>query len=111
MRTGDNKKDSVFSNLLNKFIKKDNNNKSSKNVDVNMHDVSSKKKASELSKDDEEINKPSSNNEVNSNSTGASKSLEIIKQKRMNRMSMIDINSNLSKKLASDNLDYDPVFK
>ena len=111
MRTGDNKKDSVFSNLLNKFIKKDNNIKSSKNVDVNMHDVSSKKKASELSKDDEEINKPSSNNEVNSNSTGASKSLEIIKQKRMNRMSMIDINSNLSKKLASDNLDYDPVFK
>ena len=56
----------------------------------------------------------SSNNEINNNNTQSgpsSKSLEIIKQKKMNRMSMIDVNSNLSKKLASDNFDYDPVFK
>lgn len=56
----------------------------------------------------------STNNEgILASSTGekSSKSLEIIKQKKMNRMSMIDVNSNLSKKLASDNMDYDPVFK
>lgn len=42
-------------------------------------------------------------------SGSTSKALEIIKQKKMSRMSLGE--SGVSKKLASDNIDYDPVFK
>jgi len=62
-------------------------------------------------KKDIEMKNPSSSSNENNNTSTSSKSLELIKQKKMNRMSMIDVNSNLSKKLASDNFDYDPVFK
>lgn len=42
-------------------------------------------------------------------SSSSSKSLEIIKQKKLNRIGLGD--GNVSKKLASDNFDYEPVFK
>ena len=111
MRTGDIKKDSVFSNFFNKFTKKD-NNKGNNNVNVNLREVSHKGNNSQMTGNNNDVDlNNSSNAQNNNNSSGASKSLEIIKQKKMNRMSLIDVNSNLSKKLASDNLDYDPVFK
>ena len=116
LRTGDIKKDSVFSSLFNKFIKKEDNNKFNKNIDVNMQNMSINKKnniyePNNNNKKDIEMKNPSSSSNENNNTSTSSKSLELIKQKKMNRMSMIDVNSNLSKKLASDNFDYDPVFK
>jgi len=42
-------------------------------------------------------------------SQNSSKSLEIIKQKKMSRLGLGD--GNVSKKLASENIDYEPVFK
>ena len=49
------------------------------------------------------------NNEKELKENFSSKSLEVIKQKKLNRLSLTDSLSN--KKLASDNIDYDPVFK
>lgn len=49
------------------------------------------------------------NNEKEFKENFSSKSLEVIKQKKLNRLSLTDSLSN--KKLASDNIDYDPVFK
>ena len=40
---------------------------------------------------------------------GFSKSLEVIKQKKLNRVGLGE--GNVSKKLASDNIDYEHVFK
>ena len=90
------KKDSVFSNLFNKFIKKD-NNKSNKNVNVGLHDVSQKGNNSQMTGNNNDFDN-SSNARDSNNSSGASKSLEIIKQKKRDRMSLIDVNSNMSKK-------------
>ena len=81
------KKDSVFSNLLNKFIKKDNSKSNLNKVNVNMHDVSSSGKSfTERNSTQNFVPgnefKSSLSKEMNNSSAGVSKSLEIIKQKK-----------------------------
>lgn len=108
MNNGEIKKDSVFSSLFNKFIKKSNiaeKTKTSTNSLNTQNSYSNNNKNFTL---ENELGKM--NNESEPKESGfSSKSLEIIKQKKLNRISLGD--GSVSKKLASENIDYEPVFK
>lgn len=102
------KKDSVFSTLINKIIRKPDNNvntNSKKNNNINQNPCNI---INGISPSGNEIGKIKTETELKE-SYSSSKSLEIIKQKKLSRIGLGD--GNVSKKLASDNIDYEPVFK
>ena len=112
MKNGDNKKDSVFSSLINKFYKKSdsdktlNSNNSSNINNTNTNNSSYFNNKNQTSAN--ELGKIKTETELKE-SNSSSKSLEIIKQKKLSRLGLTD--GSVSKKLASDNIDYEPVFK
>ncbi len=112
IKNGDSKKDSMFSSLINKIIRKPdkvlNSNNKINNISNNSNNNNGKNTMSGNLTSVNEMGKIKSEIDLK-DSFNNSKSLEVIKQKKLNRMGLGD--GNVSKRLASENIDYEPVFK
>ncbi len=109
MNNGEIKKDSIFSSLLNKFVKKSNIGEQTK---TNTNTINTQN--SNFNNNNNNFNLENELGKIQSESqpkesSFSSKSLELIKQKKLSRIGLGD--GNVSKKLASENIDYEPVFK